>query len=286
MQLMIELHGLWNLKTADDDLPRRSSRSSRSGSRIRSGPTPSRPSPVSSRRRRCPLAMGETVVGRRGFLPLLQQRAVDVITADVQWTGGLTEARKIASLADAFGVPVAPHDCTGPVTFAACAHLVMSQPNGLVQETVRAFLRTWYADLVDGLPVIGDGRLRLSREPGLGVLGLKDDLPVSRISVPSCCRIVSTDSQPKKAEAPTSTAIRQRVGAIGAGSVVELSTTSRMRIDAHHHAAGAGRDRPAAPAAGARRRATIDGAGADQRPDDQAVDAALGERAVAQVGAT
>ena len=104
-----------------------------------------------------------------------------MITADVQWTGGLTEARKIASLADAFGVPVAPHDCTGPVTFAACAHLVMSQPNGLVQETVRAFLRTWYADLVDGLPVINDGRLRLSREPGLGVR-LKDDLPVSRIT--------------------------------------------------------------------------------------------------------
>jgi L-alanine-DL-glutamate epimerase-like enolase superfamily enzyme len=67
------------------------------------------------------------------------------------------------------------------VTFAACAHLVMSQPNGLVQETVRAFLRTWYAELVDGLPAIADGRLRLSREPGLGVR-LKDDLAVSRVT--------------------------------------------------------------------------------------------------------
>ena len=64
---------------------------------------------------------------------------------------------------------------------AACAHLVMSQPNGLIQETVRAFLRTWYGDLVDGLPAISDGRLRLSREPGLGVR-LKDGLPVSRIT--------------------------------------------------------------------------------------------------------
>ena len=180
MQLMIELHGLWNLKTAV--------KICRALEPLEPFwvEDPIRPDAVEAIARlkqetSCPLAMGETVVGRRGFLPLLQQRAVDVITADVQWTGGLTEARKIASLADAFGVPVAPHDCTGPVTFAACAHLVMSQPNGLVQETVRAFLRTWYAELVDGLPVIADGRLRLSREPGLGVR-LKDDLAVSRIT--------------------------------------------------------------------------------------------------------
>jgi len=181
MHVMVELHGLWNLRSAEcicralepldpfwvED--------------------PVRPDNVEALARlkqatSVPIATGETVVGRRGFLPLLQRHAVDVITPDVQWTGGLTEARKIASLADAFGVPVAPHDCTGPVTFAACAHLVMSQPNGLVQETVRAFLRTWYAELVEGLPSIADGRLTLTREPGLGVR-LNDDLPVSRASV-------------------------------------------------------------------------------------------------------
>jgi L-alanine-DL-glutamate epimerase-like enolase superfamily enzyme len=113
---------------------------------------------------------------------LLQRKAVDVIITDVQWTGGLTEARKIASLADTFGVPLAPHDCTGPVTFAASVHLVMSQPNGLVQETVRAFLRTWYPELVDGLPEIADGHVTLTKEPGLG-LRVKDDLKgrVSRV---------------------------------------------------------------------------------------------------------
>ena len=105
----------------------------------------------------------------RGFFPLLERRAVDIVTADVQWTGGLTEARKIASLADAFGVPIAPHDCTGPVSFAACIHLVSSQPNGLIQETVRAFLRTWYRELVEGLPEIRDGHIAPTREPGLGV---------------------------------------------------------------------------------------------------------------------
>ena len=67
------------------------------------------------------------------------------------------------------------------MTFSAFAHLVICQPNGLLQETVRAFLRTWYVELVDGLPAIADGRLRLSREPGFGVR-LKDDLAVSRVT--------------------------------------------------------------------------------------------------------
>ena len=102
-------------------------------------------------------------------MPLLAAGALDVVTVDVQWTGGLTEARKVASLADAYGVPVAPHDCTGPATLAACTHLVFSAPNGLIQETVRAFLRTWYAELVDGLPEIVDGVIRPSPAPGHGV---------------------------------------------------------------------------------------------------------------------
>lgn len=168
MNLMVELHGLWGLRAAE---------------KICRAVEPFKPfwveDPVrpdgvdalAKLRDACdvPIATGETVCGRRGFLPLLERKAVDVVTADVQWTGGLTEARKIASLADAFGVPVAPHDCTGPVTFAACVHLVASQPNGLVQETVRAFLRTWYRELVDGLPEVAAGHVAPRRAPGLGL---------------------------------------------------------------------------------------------------------------------
>jgi len=115
------------------------------------------------------IAAGETCIGRRGFAPLLTRGATDVATVDVQWSGGVTEARKVATLADTYGVPVAPHDCTGPVSFAACCHLVLSQPNGLVQETVRAFLRTWYTELVEGLPTVGDGMMSLIDAPGHGV---------------------------------------------------------------------------------------------------------------------
>ncbi|HEX7901371.1 MAG TPA: mandelate racemase/muconate lactonizing enzyme family protein [Planctomycetota bacterium] len=181
MDLMIELHGLWNLKSAE--------KICRALEPLKPYwvEDPIRPDAVDALCRlnqatSVPIATGETVVGRRGFLPLLERKAVDVITADVQWTGGLTEARKIASLADAFGVPVAPHDCTGPVTFAACAHLVMSQPNGLIQETVRAFLRTWYGELVEDLPPIADGHLSLTKEPGLG-LRLKEGLKGRRTSL-------------------------------------------------------------------------------------------------------
>lgn len=115
------------------------------------------------------IAVGETVVGTRGFVPLLTSNSLDVVTVDVQWTGGVTEARKVAALADAFGRSFAPHDCTGPITLAACAHLVMSQPNGLIQETVRAFVRGWYTEVVTGGPSIAGDTLRLSDQPGLGV---------------------------------------------------------------------------------------------------------------------
>jgi galactonate dehydratase len=187
MQLMVELHGLWNLPAATT-LCRAISPFAPFWVE-----DPIRPDAVDALARLrdavdVPIATGETVVGRRGFLPLLQQGAVDIVTADVQWTGGLTEARRIASLADAFGVPVAPHDCTGPVTFAACLHLVASQRNGLIQETVRAFLRTWYGELVEGLPDIVEGHIAPTREPGLGVrlapgLTERDDV-TRRISRP------------------------------------------------------------------------------------------------------
>ncbi|PDQ34118.1 MAG: hypothetical protein B5766_12855 [Candidatus Lumbricidophila eiseniae] len=130
-----------------------------------------------------PIATGETAVGRRGFAPLLAQGVIDYATVDVQWTGGLTEARKVASLADLYAVPVAPHDCTGPTTLAACTHLTASQPNGVLQETVRAFLRTWYSELVEGLPVMTGSTMQVPTTPGHGVRlreGVAESATVSR----------------------------------------------------------------------------------------------------------
>jgi galactonate dehydratase len=168
MDLMIELHGLWSRRAATTIMQ------AVTPYRPFWVEDPMRPDAVDALRKLAsdvdvPIAIGETVVGRRGFAPLLQGGVVDVATVDVQWTGGLTEARKVASMADAYGVPIAPHDCTGPASLAACVHLAQSSPNGFLQETVRAFLRTWYDELVEGLPQIIDGRITASTDPGHGV---------------------------------------------------------------------------------------------------------------------
>lgn len=88
---------------------------------------------------------------------------------DISWTGGLTEAQKVAALADTYGVAVAPHDCTGPVSFATTVQFIASQPNGLIAETVRAFHHSWYGLMAEGLPVPVDGWVAPTTAPGLGV---------------------------------------------------------------------------------------------------------------------
>lgn len=174
MDIMVELHGLWDRRCAKRIID------ALEPYRINWVEDPLRPDAVDALTALAaevdiPIATGETCVGHRGFAPLLQRGAVDVVTVDVQWTGGVTEARKVATLADAYGTPIAPHDCSGPVSLAACTHLVTSQPNGLVQETVRSFLRTWYDELVTGLPLIDGGEIRPAPGPGHGVR-LRDDL--------------------------------------------------------------------------------------------------------------
>lgn len=180
MDLMIELHGLWSRRAAVEIC------NALEPFKPFWVEDPIRPDATNALAGLCdevgvPIATGETALGRRGFLPLLQHGAISYATVDVQWTGGLTEARKVANLADTFAIPVAPHDCTGPVTLAACFHLTMSQPNGLVQETVRSFLRTWYPRVVSGLPDIRDGVATLSSQPGLG-LELNEDLRADAVA--------------------------------------------------------------------------------------------------------
>jgi galactonate dehydratase len=63
---------------------------------------------------------------------------------------------------------VAPHDCTGPVVLCASTHLALNAPNALVQESVRAFYRTWYRDLVTAREV-RDGMITVPPGPGLGM---------------------------------------------------------------------------------------------------------------------
>lgn len=99
----------------------------------------------------------ETLGSRYPYKELLERDATHVVMVDLCWTGGLTEGRKIAALAETFHRPFAPHDCIGPVGYAAAVHVSFSQPNTLIQESVRAFYTGWYKELVTEVPVIRDG---------------------------------------------------------------------------------------------------------------------------------
>jgi galactonate dehydratase len=116
----------------------------------------------------------ETLSYKWGFKDLLQTGVAGVAMLDLSWCGGLTEARKIAAMADAWQLPVAPHDCTGPVVWAASTHLSLHAPNALIQESVRAFYTGWYKELVTELPVVTNGMISLNDKPGLGLELLPD----------------------------------------------------------------------------------------------------------------
>ena len=124
---------------------------------------------------KAPICASETLGSRWAFRDLLETNAAGVVMLDVSWCGGLSEARKIAAMAETWHLPVAPHDCTGPVVLCASTHLSLNAPNALVQESVRAFYKTWYRDLVTALPEIKNGMITVPPGSGLG-LELHPDL--------------------------------------------------------------------------------------------------------------
>ena len=136
-----------------------------------------------------PICASETLATRRGFREYLQADAVDVVMLDLSWCGGLGEAKKIATLAEAWGRPVAPHDCTGPVVLAASVHLALNCANTQVQETVRAFTSGWYSEVVTALPDIRGGFAYPGAAPGLGL-----QLQPERLAAADCERRVSKAS--------------------------------------------------------------------------------------------
>nr|WP_294504305.1 mandelate racemase/muconate lactonizing enzyme family protein [uncultured Rhodopila sp.] len=135
------------------------------------------------RQTRVPVCGSETLGGTVPFRDLLAADAVDFVMLDLAWCGGLTEGRKIAVLAEAYAKPLAPHDCTGPVTLWAGLHLGVHAPAAIFQEVVRATLATWYRDLVTDLPVIRNGMVQAPGGAGLGTslqsgVKLRDDVTI------------------------------------------------------------------------------------------------------------
>jgi galactonate dehydratase len=122
-----------------------------------------------------PVATGETLGGIGQYRALLEMEAVGYAIMDLTWCGGLTVARKVAGMAEAWHVPATFHDCTGPVALAASVHAALATPNCFVQEVVRAFYYGWYGDLVTQLPPLNKGIIEAPPGPGLG-LSLQPDV--------------------------------------------------------------------------------------------------------------
>ena len=173
IEIMVELHSMWDLPTAI---------------KIARALEPFEPAwyedPIKmddlgalarfSRATRVPTAASETLATRWSFRELLERRAAGMIIYDPTWVGGISESKKVAAMAEAYKLPATPHDCVGPVSFAAAVHLSVSTPNTPIQEFVRAFYTGWYRDLVTELPKISQGFVEPLTGPGLGTQLLPD----------------------------------------------------------------------------------------------------------------
>ncbi|HSE77095.1 MAG TPA: mandelate racemase/muconate lactonizing enzyme family protein [Alphaproteobacteria bacterium] len=174
IDIMVELHGLWNVPAA---------------AKIARALEPYDPywleDPIRmttaadlaalKRQVKAPICASETLATRAAFAEILDAQAVDIVMIDIGWCGGLSEAKKIAALAELHHRPVTLHDCTGPVALMSSVHLALNLPNALIQETVRAYYHGWYRGVVTALPTLEGGCFHPPDDPGLGTR-LADDL--------------------------------------------------------------------------------------------------------------
>lgn len=128
-----------------------------------------------ARSTRSPIAVGETRGSRADFRQLLELEALSMVIVDLSWCGGISEARKVASMAETYHIPIAFHDCTGPVVLAVSTHLALNARNCWLQEMVRAFYYGWYHRFVTELPPVQNGTITVPKAPGLG-LALQPDV--------------------------------------------------------------------------------------------------------------
>jgi len=116
-----------------------------------------------------PLTLSERLMTRWGYRELLENRAARVVMPDISWAGGISEAKKIATAAETHYLPVAPHNCGGPVLHAASLHLAANLPNLYICESVRRNYADEYRGIVNCVVQPERGAFPLPPGPGLGV---------------------------------------------------------------------------------------------------------------------
>ncbi|MDR1372892.1 MAG: galactonate dehydratase [Dysgonamonadaceae bacterium] len=121
-----------------------------------------------------PIATGERHYTRWDFKHIFEQGAVDIIQPDLSHAGGISECKKIATMAEAYDISIAPHCPLGPIAFAACLQLDFNCVNAVIQETSAGIHYNVGADLLDYMknPEVfdfKDGYINVFTGPGLGI---------------------------------------------------------------------------------------------------------------------
>jgi galactonate dehydratase len=115
-----------------------------------------------------PIATGERLVTRWQFRELLEKRACAIIQPDVCHCGGVTEIKKIASMAETYFISMAPHNPLGPLATMVNIQVGFSTPNFLIQEVMRSDV-PWRYDVVDDALDIRGGYIYPPTRPGTGI---------------------------------------------------------------------------------------------------------------------
>ncbi|MEJ2264767.1 MAG: mandelate racemase/muconate lactonizing enzyme family protein [Anaerolineales bacterium] len=116
-----------------------------------------------------PIVGSELLMTRWQVREWLEKHVSQYLMTDPVWNGGIAETRKIANMAEAFGVPVILHNVAGPFCHAACLHLGAHLPNLVFAESVRAFYRSYFSEISDYEVQLEEGRFMVPEAPGLGV---------------------------------------------------------------------------------------------------------------------
>jgi galactonate dehydratase len=121
-----------------------------------------------------PIATGERMFSRWDFKTLLSDGYVDIIQPDLSHAGGITECKKIASMAEAYDVAIAPHCPLGPIALAACLQVDATSHNAFIQEQSLGIHYNQGSDLLDYIVDASvfdysDGFVKMPKGPGLGI---------------------------------------------------------------------------------------------------------------------
>ena len=167
IEILIDAHGMYNVPTAVE----LANRLAKHDIHWFEEPVPVESySALRQVRREIPvkISVGERLHTRWEFVNIFENNLADFVMPDVTWTGGITELKKISTMAEAYYVPVSPHDASGPINVLAGAHVMMTTPNFYKLETSRYDLSAYDVFIEPGLD-IRYGDLYVPDTPGLGV---------------------------------------------------------------------------------------------------------------------